>query len=74
METLVFRRGRWMRIALPFSDPAAAEGHRRLAASVAANWLVRGHSQQAAEQAAEKAMYEAMYPGLGFTKGPSGTA
>ena len=64
MESLVFRRGRWIRVQLPFSDPLLTESHRRFVAAVAATWISKGHSQQAAEAAAEKVLYEALYPGL----------
>ena len=55
---LIFRRGKWHTIELPFSDPMLTEGHRMVAAAVAANHLVKGASVDVAVAAAEKAMYQ----------------
>jgi hypothetical protein len=54
---LVFRRGKWHTIELPFSDPMLTEAHLAAAASVAANHIVKGASFEAATAAAEKTMY-----------------
>jgi hypothetical protein len=53
---LVFRRGTWYRIELPFSDPMLTKGHLAAAAAVVANQLVKGASVNVAE--AEKIMYQ----------------
>jgi hypothetical protein len=58
---LVFRRGQWMEITLPFSDPMLTSRDRQFAASVAASRLVRGASQQQAERVAETALYKRLY-------------
>lgn len=44
-------------IALPFSDPMLTGAHLAIAASVAANLIVKGASFEAATAAAEKTMY-----------------
>lgn len=54
---LVFRRGKWHTIELPFVDPMLSKGHLAGAAATAANWLVKGASIDVAIAAAEKAMY-----------------
>jgi len=58
---LVFRRGKWHEIQISFSDPMLTEGHKRTAAALVANDLVKGASFEAATAAAEKTMYEKIY-------------
>jgi len=53
---LVFRRGTWHTVDLPFSDPMLTKGHLAAAAAVVANQLVKGVSVNIAE--AEKIMYD----------------
>ena len=36
---LVFRRGTWQQIEVPFSDPMLTEGHKAAAAALIANGL-----------------------------------
>jgi hypothetical protein len=55
---LVFRRGKWHEIDLPFSDPMLTEAHLAGAAAAAANLLVKGASFEVAVAAAEKTMYQ----------------
>lgn len=55
---LVFRRGKWHEIELPFSDPMLTEAHKAAAAALAVNEIVKGASFDVATAAAEKAMYE----------------
>ena len=55
---LVFRRGTWHSIELPFSDPMLTKGHLAAAAAVVANHLVKGASVDAAVAASEKIMYD----------------
>jgi hypothetical protein len=57
---LVFRRGKWHEIELPFSDPMLTETHRAAAAAEVVNRLVKGASFSVAVAAAEKAMYHAI--------------
>jgi len=52
---LVFRRGTWHTVELPFSDPMLTKGHLAAAAAVVANQMVKGVSVNIAE--AEKIMY-----------------
>lgn len=68
---LVFRRGAWVSVDTTFlaADPALTTGQRLLGAAVAANVLVRGRGQAAAEAAAEQAVYAAAYPGLSYGHG-----
>ena len=54
---LVFRRGKWHMIELPFSDPMLTGAHLAAAASVAVNHIVKGASFEAATAAAETTMY-----------------
>jgi len=54
---LVFRRGKWHKIELPFSDPMLTEAHKRAAAAVAINWQFRGASVDTAVAMAEKTVY-----------------
>lgn len=54
---LVFRRGKWHEIELPFSDPMLTEAHKAGAAALTVNELVKGASFGVATAAAEKAMY-----------------
>jgi hypothetical protein len=54
---LVFRRGKWHTIELPFSDPMLTEGHLAAAAAIATNHIVKGASFDVAVAAAEKTMY-----------------
>jgi hypothetical protein len=53
---LVFRRGTWHTVDLPFSDPMLTKGHLAAAAAVVANQMVKGVSVNIAE--AEKIMYD----------------
>jgi hypothetical protein len=53
---LVFRRGTWHTVELPFSDPMLTKGHLAAAAAVVANQMVKGAPVNIA--AAEKIMYE----------------
>jgi hypothetical protein len=53
---LVFRRGTWHTVELPFSDPMLTKGHLAAAAAVVANQMVKGVSVNIAE--AEKIMYD----------------
>lgn len=53
---LVFRRGTWHTVNLPFSDPMLTKGHLAAAAAVVANQMVKGVSVNIAE--AEKIMYD----------------
>ena len=53
---LVFRRGTWYTVELPFSDPMLTKGHLAAAAAVVANQMVKGVSVNVAE--AEKIMYD----------------
>jgi hypothetical protein len=55
---LVFRRGTWHTVDLPFSDPMLTKGHLAAAAAVVANQMVKGVSVNIAE--AEKIMYDSM--------------
>ncbi len=70
---LVFLRGQWHDIALPFSDPILTEGHKRWAAAVVARHLAAGHSQREATDLAEKALFERMY-GSDSGSGSSGSS
>ena len=54
---LVFRRGKWHEVVLPFSDPMLTEAHKAAAAALTVNGLVKGASFDVATAAAEKAMY-----------------
>ena len=67
---LVFRRGKWHEIDLPFSDPMLTEAHLAGAASAAANLLVKGASFEVAVAAAEKTMYAGIL-GIGTRLGIS---
>jgi hypothetical protein len=53
---LVFRRGTWHTVELPFSDPMLTKGHLAAAVAVVANQMVKGAPVNIA--AAEKIMYE----------------
>lgn len=55
---LVFRKGRWHTVDLPFSDPMLTDGHRRAAAALTVNGMLRGTPVEAAVAAAEKSMYQ----------------
>jgi hydroxymethylpyrimidine/phosphomethylpyrimidine kinase len=70
---LVFRRGEWMQVTLPFSDPGLTEGQRRFAAAVAASEMARGATEAAAVRAAEQRMYEWIYPELRISREEHGT-
>jgi hypothetical protein len=61
---LVFRRGKWMDIKLPFSDPMLTPAHRQMAAAVAGTEMARGHSSEAAMATAEQVLYETLYKDL----------
>lgn len=54
---LVFRRGKWHEITLPFSDPMLTGAHKAGAAALTVNELVKGASFDVATAAAEKAIY-----------------
>lgn len=55
---LVFRKGTWHTVELPFSDPMLTRGHKAAAAAQAVNEIVRGTSVDVAVAAAEKVMYK----------------
>ncbi len=57
---LVFRRGKWHEIELPYSDPMLTEAHKAAAAAELVNRLVKGASFDVAAAAAEKAMYSGL--------------
>lgn len=59
---LFFRKGEWIEVQLPFSDPMWTSKEKAAAGAMIATGLVRGKSQQAAELAAEKAIYDRLYP------------
>lgn len=61
---LVFRRGKWMEISLPFSDPMLTPAHLQMAAAVAGTEMARGISSAAAVATAEQILYETLYRGL----------
>jgi hypothetical protein len=61
---LVFRRGKWHEVELPFSDPMLTEAHKAAAAALTVNGLVKGASFDVATAAAEKAMYGEILGGL----------
>ena len=63
-QHLVFRKGQWIRVSLPFSDPLLTPGHRHLAAAAVATELVRGASLEVATTAAETLLYKTLYPDL----------
>jgi hypothetical protein len=54
---LVFRRGKWHTVEMPFSDPMLTKGHLAAAASQAVNHMLKGASFDVAVAAAEKTMY-----------------
>jgi len=54
---LVFRRGKWHTVELPFSDPMLTEAHKAGAAALITNKLMKGASFDVATAAAEKTMY-----------------
>jgi len=54
---LVFRKGIWHTIELPFSDPMLTGGHKAAAAAVCVNERIKGTSFEVAVATAEKAMY-----------------
>lgn len=58
---LVFRKGEWKQVTLPFSDPLFTPAHLQWAAAVVATEQTKGASQQAAELIAEKRLYERIY-------------
>ena len=72
---LVFRRGKWHEIELPFSDPMLTEAHKAGAAAELVNQLVKGASFDVATAAAEKTMYAEIFRCFyGEAKNPSGRA
>ena len=76
---LVFRRGKWHEVVLPFSDPMLTGAHKAAAAALTVNGLVKGASFDVATAAAEKAMYGEILqsndrPSCRPTKHPQGGA
>lgn len=55
---LVFRRGKWYTIELPFSDPMLTKRHYAIAAAVTINHINKGASFDTAIAMAEKIMYD----------------
>jgi len=75
---LVFRKGKWHSVELPFSDPMLTEGHKAAAAAVCVNEMMKGTSFDVAVATAEKAMYDVVlnvntFRGLGHVRNLSGT-
>ena len=70
---LVFRRGKWHEITLPFSDPILTGAHKAAAAALGVNELVKGASFDVAMAAAEKAMYSEILQYHVGPRGPKGT-
>ncbi len=67
----VFRRGKWVPVSLPFSDPGLTEGQLRFAAAAAVGG--RGEVTAASIAAAEAALYERVYHGLRVSGKEHGT-
>ena len=61
---LVFRKGTWYSVELPFSDPMLTGGHKAAAAAVCVNERIKGTSFEVAVATAEKAMYGEILGGL----------
>jgi hypothetical protein len=69
---LVFRKGRWHTVDIPFSDPMLTDGHRRAAAALTVNGMLKGASVEAAVAAAEKTMYQTILTTSAKVKTPFG--
>jgi hypothetical protein len=61
---LVFRKGTWLTIEVPTTDPLCSEAHRQELAASTAMYMEKGLSMQAASAEAERILYERLYPGL----------
>ena len=64
---LVFHKGVWHTIFLPFVDPMLSYGHLQYAASIVIKEKLAGKSEQEAITIAETAMYSRIFKGHGET-------
>ena len=64
---LVFHKGVWHTITLPFVDPMLSYGHLQYAASIVVKERQSGKSEQEAITIAETAMYSRIFKGHGET-------
>ncbi len=60
---LFFRKGEWVEVELPFSDPMWTTKEKALAGAMIATGIAYGQTIQNAELAAEKAVYDRLYAG-----------
>jgi hypothetical protein len=59
---LFFRKGEWVAVELPFSDPMWTSKEKALAGAMITAAMAHGATRRAAELAAEKGVYESLYP------------
>ena len=61
---LVFRKGQWISVSVPSTDPMLGTHHKQRLAAAIGTRVAKGQSVAAATQAAEAELYQEIFPGL----------
>jgi hypothetical protein len=65
---LVFRKGKWMTVSVPSTDPMLGTHHKQRLASAIGTRVARGQSAADATRAAEAEIYQEIFPGLSILR------